>query len=132
VICDLIRDFAIDHRDRTVIKRSDHKSHHESTSIANHESLSQIDASYPVLVVEDTDSLRALLRESLEAQGHTVIEARDEPDALRQLDPVGPLSVITELKLPAGDGFGVLRAAKELDPICRSSSSPRPAASRTP
>jgi DNA-binding NtrC family response regulator len=73
-------------------------------------------SSYPVLVVEDTDSLRALLRESLEAQGHTVIEARDEPDALRQLDPVRPAVVITELKLPAGDGFGVLRAAKELDP----------------
>jgi DNA-binding NtrC family response regulator len=72
--------------------------------------------SYPVLVVEDTDSLRTLLRESLEAQGHTVIEARDEPDALRQLDPARPAVVITELKLPAGDGFGVLRAAKELDP----------------
>jgi DNA-binding NtrC family response regulator len=72
--------------------------------------------SYPVLVVEDTDSLRALLRESLEAQGHTVIEARDEPDALRQLDPARPAVVITELKLPVGDGFGVLRAAKELDP----------------
>jgi DNA-binding NtrC family response regulator len=72
--------------------------------------------SYPVLVVEDTDSLRTLLRESLEAQGHTVIEARDEPDALRQLDPVRPAVVITELKLPSGDGFGVLRAAKELDP----------------
>src|SRR6188474_2575456 len=86
---------------------------HRSSQVTDHKSRM---SSYPVLVVEDTDSLRALLRESLEAQGHTVIEARDEPDALRQLDPARPAVVITELKLPTGDGFGVLRAAKELDP----------------
>jgi DNA-binding NtrC family response regulator len=70
----------------------------------------------PVLLVEDKDSLRAMLRHALEAHGHPVLEARDEPEALQQLRENRPAVVLTDLKLPSGDGFGVLRAAKELDP----------------
>ena len=69
----------------------------------------------PVLIVEDKDSLRAMLRHALEAHGHAVVEARDEPEAIQQLQRSRPVVVLTDLKLPAGDGFGVLRAAKELD-----------------
>jgi len=72
-------------------------------------------SSFPVLLVEDKDSLRAMLRHALEAQGHTVLEARDEPEAVQQLRQSRPAVVLTDLKLPTGDGFGVLRAAKELD-----------------
>jgi DNA-binding NtrC family response regulator len=71
---------------------------------------------FPVLLVEDKDSLRAMLRHALEGQGHAVVEARNEPEALQQLRQARPAVVLTDLKLPAGDGFGVLRAAKELDP----------------
>src|SRR3954466_13027068 len=81
--------------------------------VANHQSRV---ASFPILLVEDKDSLRAMLRHALEAQGHTVVEASDEPDALLQLRQARPAVVLTDLKLPTGDGFGVLRAAKELDP----------------
>ena len=73
-------------------------------------------SSYPVLLVEDKDSLRAMLRHALEAQGHVVLEARDQPEAVQQLQQARPAVVLTDLKLPEGDGFGVLRAAKELDP----------------
>ena len=73
-------------------------------------------SSFPVLLVEDKDSLRAMLRHALEAQGHTVVEACDEPEAIQQLRQARPAVVLTDLKLPTGDGFGVLRAAKELDP----------------
>jgi putative PEP-CTERM system response regulator len=73
-------------------------------------------ASFPVLLVEDKDSLRAMLRHALEAQGHAVLEARDEAEAIHQLRQTRPAVVLTDLKLPTGDGFGVLRAAKELDP----------------
>ena len=73
-------------------------------------------ASFPVLLVEDKDSLRAMLRHALEAQGHVVLEARDETEAVHQLRQSRPAVVLTDLKLPTGDGFGVLRAAKELDP----------------
>ena len=71
---------------------------------------------FPVLLVEDKDSLRAMLRLALEGQGHAVIEARDENEAREQLRENRPAVVLTDLKLPAGDGFGVLRAAKDLDP----------------
>src|SRR5262249_53062533 len=70
----------------------------------------------PILLVEDKDSLRAMLRLALEGQGHAVIEAADEPEALRAMQSVRPSLVLSDLRLPDGDGFGVLRAAKELDP----------------
>jgi DNA-binding NtrC family response regulator len=70
----------------------------------------------PILLVEDKDSLRAMLRHALEAQGHAVIEARDQAEATNALRGVRPGVVLTDLRLPQGDGFGVLRAAKELDP----------------
>jgi DNA-binding NtrC family response regulator len=69
----------------------------------------------PILLVEDKDSLRTMLRLALEAQGHQVVEARDEPEASRALQQGRPAVVLTDLRLPKGDGFGVLRAAKELD-----------------
>jgi len=71
---------------------------------------------FPVLLVEDKDSLRTMLRLALEAQDHAVLEARDESEALDQLREHRPAVVLTDLKLPSGDGFGVLRAAKEVDP----------------
>ena len=61
-----------------------------------------------VLIVEDKDSLRAMVRHAL--------EARDEPEARRLLPQCRPTIVLTDLRLPEGDGFGVLRAAKEFDP----------------
>jgi DNA-binding NtrC family response regulator len=70
----------------------------------------------PVLLVEDKDSLRTMLRLALEAQGHVVVEARDQPEAVAALLATRPAVVLSDLRLPAGDGFGVLRAAKELDP----------------
>ena len=73
-------------------------------------------AAPPILLVEDKDSLRAMLRHALEAQGHTVIEARDQPEAVAALESTRPGVVLSDLRLPIGDGFGVLRAAKDLDP----------------
>jgi DNA-binding NtrC family response regulator len=67
-------------------------------------------------LVEDKDSLRAMLRHALETQGHTVIEARDQIEAIKALQTLYPAVVLTDLRLPEGDGFGVLRAAKETDP----------------
>ena len=69
----------------------------------------------PILLVEDKDSLRTMLRLSLEAQGHVVVEAVDEPSAVAAMQ-ARPDLVISDLRLPVGDGFGVLKAAKDLDP----------------
>jgi DNA-binding NtrC family response regulator len=69
-----------------------------------------------ILVVEDKDSLRTMLKVAIEGQGHAVLEARDQPEALEVMQQDRPALVLTDLRLPEGDGFGVLRAAKELDP----------------
>jgi len=57
-----------------------------------------------------------MLRLAIEGQGHAVVEARDQPEAVQALQQDRPALVLTDLRLPEGDGFGVLRAAKELDP----------------
>src|SRR6188472_158292 len=57
-----------------------------------------------------------MLRHALERPGHTVIEARDQPEAVKTLQQSQPALVLSDLRLPEGDGFGVLRASKEIDP----------------
>jgi DNA-binding NtrC family response regulator len=56
-----------------------------------------------------------MLRHTLERQDHVVLEARDQPEAMRMLQTMQPAVVLSDLRLPQGDGFGVLRAAKEID-----------------
>src|SRR5690348_4339908 len=56
-----------------------------------------------------------MLKLALESQGHQVIEARDEPEAVAALHNSQPALVLSDLRLPKGDGMGVLRAVKELD-----------------
>jgi DNA-binding NtrC family response regulator len=69
-----------------------------------------------ILLVEDKDSLRTMLRHALETHGHQVVEAIDEPEAVERLKDSLPAAVLSDLRLPKGDGFGVLKAAKEIDP----------------
>jgi DNA-binding NtrC family response regulator len=69
----------------------------------------------PILLVEDKDSLRAMLKLALESQDHVVIEARDQEEAVAALRDSQPALVLSDLRLPKGDGLGVLRAVKEMD-----------------
>ena len=57
-----------------------------------------------------------MLRAALEDQGHAVVEARDQAEAVERLQDSRPDLVLSDLRLTSGDGFGVLKAAKELDP----------------
>ena len=43
----------------------------------------RVPAPAQILLVEDKDSLRTMLRHALERQGHAVLEARDQPEAVR-------------------------------------------------
>ena len=70
----------------------------------------------PVLLVEDRDSLRAVLRETLEEHGYQVEEAADGAGALQALETGRFLAVVTDLKLPGADGHKVLAAAVTNDP----------------
>jgi CheY-like chemotaxis protein len=63
-------------------------------------------ASATILVVEDEDTLRALLVRMLEAEGYTTIEATDGRDALRVLDEHegGVDLVVLDMVMPVMDG----------------------------
>jgi CheY-like chemotaxis protein len=62
----------------------------------------------PIVLVADADpDTRSLYREFLGARGYDVIEAADGADALAKALNRGPLLIITEIRLPAIDGFGL-------------------------
>src|ERR1044071_3667414 len=65
-----------------------------------------------ILIVEDKDSLRQMLRLTLQTAGYAVDEARDGAEARRKLNESRYKLVITDLKMPRADGLEVLRAAK--------------------
>ncbi|PYP86725.1 MAG: transcriptional regulator [Blastocatellia bacterium AA13] len=69
-----------------------------------------------ILIVEDKDSLRQMLRLTLENAGYSVDEAGDGAEARRKLKSARYSLVITDLKMPRADGLEVLRAAKLADP----------------
>jgi DNA-binding NtrC family response regulator len=68
-----------------------------------------------ILVVEDKESLRTVLRKTLEAEGFPVDDAADFPSALRLLKETRYLLVLSDLRLPRGSGHDVLKAALEAD-----------------
>ena len=68
-----------------------------------------------ILVVEDKESLRGMLRKTLEARGYSVEESADAYEARRKIQASRFLVVLTDLRLPAGSGFDVLQASKEAD-----------------
>ena len=61
-----------------------------------------------VLLVEDEEPLRRLLRELLEHEGYVVLEAGDGVLALDEVDRGAPDIVVLDLNLPRLDGYGVL------------------------
>lgn len=61
-----------------------------------------------ILLVEDEEPLRLVLRDLLEREGYVVVEAADGAQALDQIDRHGPDAVILDLSLPRVDGYAVL------------------------
>jgi DNA-binding NtrC family response regulator len=68
-----------------------------------------------LLLVEDKNELRAMLRKALERAGYTVDEAPDGSAAIQKIRARRYLLVITDLKLPGASGLDVLKASKNAD-----------------
>ncbi len=68
-----------------------------------------------LLLVEDKNELRAMLRKALERAGYTVDEAPDGSAAIQKLRARRYLMILTDLKLPGASGLDVLRASKAVD-----------------
>jgi DNA-binding NtrC family response regulator len=68
-----------------------------------------------ILLVEDKDSLRRVLRLTLENAGYTVTEAADAREAMMEIARAPHRVVLTDLRMPHGSGLDVLHAARAAD-----------------
>jgi DNA-binding NtrC family response regulator len=68
-----------------------------------------------ILLVEDKDSLRRVLRLTLENAGYSVSEAIDARSALNEISNARHRLILTDLRMPGGSGLDVLRSAKSAD-----------------
>jgi len=68
-----------------------------------------------ILLVEDKESLRRVLRLTLEHAGYSVSEAADAREAINEIGRVPYKIVLTDLRMPNGSGLDVLRATRAAD-----------------
>ena len=73
---------------------------------------------HTVLIVEDEEDLRELMRDALQMQGYTVVTADEGTDALRKIDDIGrPCVILLDILMPGMNGwdfFDKLRERPEL------------------
>lgn len=71
---------------------------------------------YKILVVDDDNSFRFLLVETLQKEGYEVTSVASGPEAIEIYKKEGPFDVITlDVKMPEMDGFEVLSRIKEIN-----------------
>ncbi|HXE45662.1 MAG TPA: response regulator transcription factor [Conexibacter sp.] len=70
-----------------------------------------------VLVVEDEDDVRRLVRVLLERAGHSVAEAANGFEALRRLDEQPPDLVVLDVAMPELDGWQTLERIRDLSDV---------------
>ena len=72
-----------------------------------------------ILIIDDNDPIRSLLRRLLERVGHTVYEAADGKTALRMYAGNPADLVITDIYMPEMDGIEFLIRVREAFPEAR-------------
>ena len=77
-------------------------------SAATAEKMSAERTSYSVLIVDDDASLRDTLRRMVESVGYDVHCAEDARTAIANVTDREPDIIITDIYMPAGDGFELL------------------------
>ena len=71
-----------------------------------------------VLLVEDFDDSRYMMRRLLEMSGYRVIEARNGREAVEFARHECPDLILMDLSLPVMDGISATRYIRELENIC--------------
>jgi two-component system, NtrC family, nitrogen regulation response regulator NtrX len=69
-----------------------------------------------LLIVDDEGSIRDVLRQLFEYDGHQVMVAADGPDALERFETFHPDAVFLDVKMQGMDGIEVLAKLRERDP----------------
>jgi DNA-binding response OmpR family regulator len=73
----------------------------------------RLDGTADVLIVDDDEGTRDVLRRVLVREGWKVREAGDGAEGLRQLAACKPAVVLLDLMMPTMNGFEMLRAMRE-------------------
>ncbi len=68
-----------------------------------------------ILVVDDDDHTRLLLKDLCESSGFRVVQAEDGEEAVARITDSAPDLVLLDLMMPRRDGFSVLRWVREDD-----------------
>jgi two-component system chemotaxis response regulator CheY len=67
-----------------------------------------------ILIVEDSRSMRRIVRSALESEGYQVAESEDGRQALNALGDVAPHLIITDVNMPEVDGISLVREIRRL------------------
>lgn len=68
-----------------------------------------------ILTVDDSASMRMLLRASLTAQGFRIEAANDGVQGLSRMHEIAPDLLITDINMPEMDGFELIEAVRRVD-----------------
>lgn len=68
-----------------------------------------------ILIVDDSSSLRTVVKIALNRAGYDVLEAGDGKEALAQLDKAGKVNlIVSDVNMPNMDGISFVKAVKQL------------------
>ena len=71
-----------------------------------------------ILVVEDSDDTRAIIRLELERWGYRVIEAANGREAIEVVERLCPDLILMDLNMPEVDGLTAAHAIRQYDERC--------------
>ncbi|HCE66636.1 MAG TPA: histidine kinase [Geobacter sp.] len=75
-----------------------------------------LDTSYNILIVDDEEMIRMVMRTIFEELGFTVVEAVNGLEALEVFDRKRPDIVFTDLQMPEMDGFSLISRLQQKSP----------------
>lgn len=72
-----------------------------------------------ILLIDDNDNERGIIRKMLESGGHRVQEAADGENGLVQFGALAPSLVLCDLMMPLKDGFATIADIQSLSPTAK-------------
>ena len=74
---------------------------------------------YTIMVAEDFDDTRTLLRRALELRGYRVVEAHDGLEAVELVEQQCPDLILMDLNMPHLDGLAATERIRQCREICQ-------------
>lgn len=71
--------------------------------------------SFRILTIDDSRTIRDLLKATLAEAGYEVVQAVDGQDGLDQLDAAAPRVIVTDINMPRMDGFTFIEHVRRND-----------------